>query len=173
MGHALVSTVNQQRETFTNREYYAAKLARQTQETAGCQSLTSFLHVVANNVFKNLSIMRRDVLNAETIFGPSVASLKGRTVRHKPAAVPTPNITILSEILQRHHQVTLVSDIFSFDRSSFLMTKSRNLKFTMVHPTTKQNIDTLFQLLTQVFDLYKTGRFRVAHLFADNQYEQI
>ena len=124
-------------------------------------------------MFRNLPVTRRDVLNAETIFGPSVASMKGRTVRHKPDAVLTLSFTIPPEVLSRHQQATLVSDIFSVDRSSFLMTKSRSIKFTTVQPTTKQDINSLFDLLTQVFSVYTNGGFRVRHLFADNQFEPL
>jgi hypothetical protein len=173
VGHTMVSTVKQQREGYTNREYHAAKLARQIQEAAGAQSLTSFLYAVDNNVFRNLPITRRDVINAETIFGPSIASLKGRTVRHKPDAVPTPHFTIPPEILRRHQTITLASDIFTIDRCLFLMTKSRSIKFTTVQPTVKQDTEVLYQLLLQVFSVYRNGGFRVRHFFGDNQFEPL
>ena len=151
--HAFVTTVAQQREAFTNCQYHQAKLAMEIQEAIGCPSLSA----VENNTFRDLPITRRDVLNAEVIFEPSVVSLKDRTTYHKPAHVPSPAVDIPPELLQLHRIVTPVADIFTIDRVPFLLTKTRNVRFTTVQHTPKQDSDTLFSLLVQVFNVHNNG----------------
>ena len=122
-----------------------------------CPSLSTFLSAVENNTFRDLPITRRDVLNAEVIFGTSVTSLKGRTTHHKPIHVPFPITDIPPELLQLHRIVTLVTDMFTVDNIPFLLTKSRNVRFATVQHTPKQDTDTLFALLVQLSICTKMG----------------
>ena len=80
-GVTLVNTVEDNRTSYTNRDYSRAVLARQIQSIIGRPSVRTYLKIIENNLLPNCPITRRDIIAAENIFGPDVGALKGKTVR--------------------------------------------------------------------------------------------
>ncbi len=62
----------------------------------------------------------QDAMAAYKIWGPSVATLKGKTVWKKPEPIKTDIVSILKEICELHKEVTLTIDIFLMNKIPFL-----------------------------------------------------
>ena len=60
--------------------------------------MKNFKHMISTNMISNCPINITDVDNAEKIFGPSMASLKGKSPRSKPKPVIRDDIQIPEEI---------------------------------------------------------------------------
>jgi hypothetical protein len=80
----LVSTVQENRIGFTARQLEEAKRARRLLHILGLPAAENLKNILRMNAIKNCPVTVEDVTNAEKMFGPDVASLKGRTTRSKP-----------------------------------------------------------------------------------------
>ena len=92
--HVFLTTVDDNKTKFTKRDVKLAELARSIQNRIGRPSLRAYLNIIKNNLLPNTPISITDVLNAERIFGPSLGSIKGKTVRTKPNAINISEILI-------------------------------------------------------------------------------
>ena len=64
----------------------------------GFLSERDFDNILRSKMIVNCPVTFRDVKNAKLIFGPDITSLKGKSVRHKPASVVTDYAEIPREI---------------------------------------------------------------------------
>jgi hypothetical protein len=88
--------------------------------------------MVSSNMIKNCPVTLTDVANANTIFGPDLATLKGKTVRITPPPVATDYVQIPNEIMSLNRNVTLAIDIMFVNGLPFLVSISRKINFTTV-----------------------------------------
>ncbi len=80
-------------------------------------------------IIPNCPINVNDITNTRDIWGPDLASLRGKTVRQTPAQVVAKYVAVPKLVIDRNKTVTLAADVFFVDRTGFLMTVSRNIKF--------------------------------------------
>ena len=66
---------------------FTAFEARKLQGMIGSPSEKDYGGMVSSNMIKNCPIDSTDVSNARAIFGPDLASVKGKTVRRKPKLI--------------------------------------------------------------------------------------
>jgi hypothetical protein len=104
---------------FSKRQIARADKARSLYASLGFPSTKDFLWILQSNQIKDCPVTVDDANAAYKIWGPSVAALKGKTVRKQPEAVKTETIYIPKEIRELHKEVTLTINIF-------LSTKSRS-----------------------------------------------
>ena len=76
----LVQTVRSNYEGFTKKYIKAAKAARKLQVIIGSPGEKDYGGMVSINMIKNYPIDSTDVSNARAIFGPDLASVRGKTV---------------------------------------------------------------------------------------------
>jgi hypothetical protein len=129
---AMVDTVKANREGFTDRDYERAKRARKSLGLVGYPSPRDFKNMVSSNMIKNCPVTPSDVSNANKIFGPDLATLKGKTVRQTPPPVITDYVQIPQEILSLNRNVTLTIDIMFVKGLPFIVSISRKIKFNTV-----------------------------------------
>jgi hypothetical protein len=127
-----IDTIKTNREGFTERDYEHAKRARKVLALVGYPSPKDFKHMVSSNMIKNCPVISTDVANANTIFGPDLATLKGKTVRITPPPVATDYVQISKEIISLNRNVTLAIDIVFVNGLPFLVSISQKIKFTTV-----------------------------------------
>ena len=77
---ALVQTVCRNYEGFTKKDIKAAKAARKLQGMIGSPSEKDYGGMVSSNMIKNCPVDSTNVSNARVIFGPDLASVRGKTV---------------------------------------------------------------------------------------------
>jgi hypothetical protein len=103
----LPQTVADNAKFYTKRQVTRAKAARDLLHAVGCPSVADLKCILKMNGIANCPITLDDVDIAEEIYGPDVASLKGKTTRQKPAPVVSDQVTIPKELRQKHQNVVL------------------------------------------------------------------
>jgi hypothetical protein len=126
----MASTVAQESEGFSEKQIVQAKTARDFQTKVGHPSTQDLKSVIKLNLIANCPGTTEDVDWAETIFGPSLPILKGKTTRQSPQLVQTDYVAVPESILSANQHVTLFGDIFFINKVPFFATVSDQLKFT-------------------------------------------
>ncbi len=75
-----VQTVRGNYDGHTKRDVLQAKEVRHAQAMTGNPSEGDFKGMVSGNLIKNCPVTTTDITNARTIFGPDLASVRGKTV---------------------------------------------------------------------------------------------
>jgi hypothetical protein len=97
----------------------------------GSPSKGDFKSMVRGNMINNCPATTDAITNTRAIFGPNLASLRGKTVRRTPAPVVADYVSVARDIVDRNKIVTLAADAFFVDGIAFLLTVSRQIKFIM------------------------------------------
>ena len=87
-GYCFIDTVPNNLASFTRREIEGATAARVLYRKLGRPSQSIFEHLLASNFIRNCPITADDARRATYIYGPDLASLKGKTTRRSPTHVP-------------------------------------------------------------------------------------
>ena len=95
----LLNTVSENRERFTPRDYKGDWESRRGMHLLGFPPERDFENMVRSKMIVNCPVTFSDVKNAKLIFGTDITSLKGKSVRRKPASVITDYIEIPRETL--------------------------------------------------------------------------
>ena len=98
----------------------------------GFLSKRDFENMVCLNMIVNCPVTFSDVKNTKLIFGSDMTSLKRKSVRRKPACVVTDYIEIPREKLELRRELEVSTDIVFINKLPFLVSISRQLKFTMI-----------------------------------------
>jgi hypothetical protein len=167
----MVNTIKENCEGFTRREVDKAKEARGALALVRYPSPKDCMNMVRSNMIKNCPISPTDITNAHKLFGPDIATLKGKTVRRTPAGVMTEYAEIPKKIISLNKNVTLAVDIMFVCGLPFVVSISRKIKFTTVEylPGRKQPI--LIKSLRKILRLYQNRGFKVEIALMDREFE--
>ena len=91
-----------------------------------------FENMVRLNMIVNCPVTFDYVKNTKLIFGPDINSLKGKSVRRKPASVVTDYVEISREILESCKKLEVSTDIIFIKTLPFVVIISLGLKFTTI-----------------------------------------
>ena len=166
----MLSTVAGNAKQFTQRQYKNAVLARRVQNIIMRPGTREFMDVSINHI-RNCPINKQHIQTAETIFGPNLGSLKGKTTYHAPPHVAGHITPVPPEILAAHSNIHLTVDIMYINKLPFLVTYSRSLRFATVEFLENRQTPTICKKLQSVFNLYHHRGFTITRLFADPEFE--
>ncbi len=107
---------------------------------------------------------------AYKIWGPSIAALKGKTVRRQPVPVKFDTVSIPKEIRELHKKVTLTIDIFFVNSIPFFITLSRDIYFTTVTHLSDRSLGEIFKALKGIFYYYLQRDFCVMFITGDGEF---
>ncbi len=110
--HCFMETVKSNMLLFTKRQIHSANLVRNLQAGLAFLSNANMKWAIQSNLIKDCPVTVRDMGMAIKVWGPSIAMLKGKTVRMMPPVVRQDVIEIPKEIRELHKDVTLTIDIF-------------------------------------------------------------
>jgi hypothetical protein len=92
-----------------------------------------FGNMVCSNMIHNFPITPLfDIAASYKIFGPDMSTLTGTMMRNTPEPVLTDNVKIPKEIMDLNRDVNLAADIIFVSGLGFLVSASRELKFTTI-----------------------------------------
>jgi hypothetical protein len=126
----MVNTVEGNREGYTDRNFSAAKQAWRAPGMMGYPSEKYFKHMVSSNMIRNYPVTPKYINAANNIFGPNVVSMKGKTLRATQDPVLTEYVEIPKDTVVLNKDVMLMADVMFVDGLGFLVTASRDIKFT-------------------------------------------
>ena len=173
--YTMVSTVAQQKKMFSRRQIEAADTARELYRKLGRPDEAEFYSILTKNLIRNCPVTPDDARRASHIYGPDVATLKGKM--HRMAAAPrAPTfeaIPLPAPISAHHRNVTLCVNFFFVQGIGFLHTISRGMGFRTVSPVGDRSHKTILDEIKTVINLYRSRGLSVCDLHADNEFECI
>lgn len=169
----LVNTVADNYEGFTKREVLKAHAARRFQRMIACPSDRDFQGLVREKLIANIPVAVTDVQNANHIFGPDIAGLRGKTVRRPPDHVATDYVQIPRDFLDRHRNVTLTADLMFVNGLPFFITASRGINLVTIEFASTRTAPNLCKLLNRVVTVYSTAGLTVQTVMMDMEFQPL
>ena len=166
----VVNTVKENKKNYTNNDYLCALRARELQITMGRPSTATFVAALKNNGLMNCPVTPGDVRAAEQIFGPDIASLKGKTTRRNPPIIDSPITPVPADILKRYQNVTLCIDIMYVNRIPRLVSISRNIKFGTIEAIPNNKTAIALKGVKAILQVYRWNGFNIEMAFMDGEF---
>jgi hypothetical protein len=139
----------------------------------GYPSPSDFTTMVRANMIRNCPVTPTDITTSNKIFGPDVASLKGKTVRNRPAPVLTDYAEIPQTIIDLNKDVTLAADVMFECGLGFMVSTSRKLKFTTIEHVPRRTKPILVKSLNKVFNIYNSRGVKIVTALMDREFEPL
>ena len=169
----MVDTVRGNMEGFTKKEKIKAKLAYEARGMVGHMSERDFDFLVSNQKLDNMPFTFTDLQNSKRMFGPSLAAVRGKTVRVAPERVVTDLVAIPRDFMLLHKNVVLVCDIMFVNNVAFLITMSRGIKFITVECLTSRSAKHIAYSLKNVMKLYGRNGQNVQTILTDMEFTSV
>jgi hypothetical protein len=163
----LVQTVRENYEGYTKREILKAKEAHRGQAMIGNPSKGDYRGLVSSNMISNCPIAPTNITNVRAIFGPDLASVRGKMARRNPAPVVADHVAVPCAVVERSKVVMMATDIFFVDGTPFLVTLSRNIKFVTVEHLPMRTAKALVKHIKRVLHVYGRVGFNVRTILMD------
>jgi hypothetical protein len=109
--HVHVNTVHGNYEGFSLNQIEQATTSRGLMGMVATPSACDFQGLVRLNLLKDCPVTNDDIKTAHAIFGPDLASIRGKTVWCKPTRVVTDYVAIPQALIGVHSHVTVAADI--------------------------------------------------------------
>jgi Reverse transcriptase (RNA-dependent DNA polymerase) len=173
--YTMLSTVRDNKKMFTPRDVVNADAARRLYRLLGRLSDAEFLKLLGNGSLLNCPVTVADAQRANAIYGPDVASLKGKTTRTGSAPrVPALDVIPLPPHISSHYRnVVLCIDFLFVQGHPFFHTISRDLQFRTIAAVPDRKHSTILTELQAVIKLYAVRGFIVCDIHADTEFECI
>jgi hypothetical protein len=170
---SLVQTVEDNMAFYTSRQIERAKRARDLLHTLGCPSIADLKKIIKMNSIKDCPVTLDDINLAENIYGPDVASLKGKSTRPRPTPVVSDIIEVPDELIAAQHEIDLCIDTFFVNSLAFLATISRRIKYRTCDFIKSRKVSDYRSVLAKVITKYLEAGFTIKCIYADNEYEPV
>jgi hypothetical protein len=170
--YTLLNTVAGNKTLFTRREIEGADKARKLYQQLGRPSESFFQKILSQRMIINCPVTADDAKRALVIYGPDLATLKGKTTRQNGQHVPSITPIPLPDYVREHHNnITLCIDIFFVQGQRFFHTISRDIKFRTVNPVLSLTKATLIENTMAVINAHRQRGFIVSNIHADGAFE--
>ena len=156
---SLLNTVEENKSLYTKGQIQRADAARKLYRVIGHPSIRDYKNIIQTNQIKNCPITIEDINICEQIYGPDVATLKGKTVRTKPKPVVRDYVEIPRQLIQAHKGIILFADIMWIDGVPLLITLSKHVKFITIRYIHDRTKETLMEALDATFIKYNQADF--------------
>ena len=150
-----------------------AQEARQVKHLLGFPSKREFENMVRSNTIVNGPVTFSDVKKAKLVFGPDITSLKGKSVRRKPASGVINYVAIPREILESCKKLDVSTDIMLINKLPFLVSISRRLKFTTIEYLSSMNEIALVTSINKIVRYYRSRGLHVGTMFVDPEFNSL
>ena len=108
-----VETVHDNKTLFTKRQIKGAKKALRLYNCLSHPLMDDFKWALHTNCIKESPVTFNDAIIAEKIYGPDIASLKGKTTQKSAQVVVVKDLILIPKhLINMHKNVTLAIEIF-------------------------------------------------------------
>jgi hypothetical protein len=166
-----VSTVENNKSKYADRDYTRATLARKIQILVGRPELKDFLRYIEGNSLPNCPITRQDAINAHHIFGRDVGPMKGKTTRSTLPGIRANLANILKAIMAQYCDITLCIDIMFVNKIPFFLSISRDIRFITAAVLPNRQAPSLIKALKDINGVYRQLGFRITVILGDSEFE--
>jgi hypothetical protein len=170
---SMLSTLEENKTFYTNRQVERAKKARALARALGCPSDADLKMILRLNLIKDCPVVQEDVKLAEMLFSKDVAIIKGKTTRKKPKPVIQDIIEVPKALKLAQKDVTLCIDTFFVNKMSFLHTISNKIHYPTLQWVPDWETKTYRQYLEVVFKVYWKAGFEIRYVCADQKFEGV
>ena len=151
----LNSTVEGNKNQYTRREIEGADQARALNKKIRRPSEKGFTDILSNNMIRNCPVPPDDAKRALKIYGPDIATLKGKTVKKQNSAIPNYQASqIPTPIIAQYPNVRLFIDVFWVNGKPYLHTISEWIKFRTVAAIPNRSKRTLLVETHTIINFY-------------------
>ncbi len=171
--HLHVNTVCANYECFTKQQVENAERTCRLMGMVATPSECNFQGMVRHNLLKDCTVSNEDVHNPHPIFGPDLASIRGKTVQCKPEQVVTDYPKIPRDFFMHHNRGTLVADMMFVNLVLFLVSTSRNISLITIKHAPDQKASKLGYLLKHIGRVYACAGFTVQTILMDNEFHKV
>jgi hypothetical protein len=165
-GKALVSTVSSNLQEYSVREQTDAKKAKDLSKVLGYPSPQSIIDMINNGAIINCPVTAKDVARANKIYGPDLASLRGKSRKQKTSSIST-------DYLPREvsSDLTLHVDMMFVNTNAYLISVSTPLGLTIVnelgHTKGSRSLKSVAPALMEQINTYASRQFKVKTINTD------
>ena len=172
-GASFVTTVKENKRMFTSAELQQAKAARELFKMIGSPSYRDFLALVEHNMIPNAKVGSKDIQNAESIYGPDLGVIQGKTVRDTPKRLQENIVAVPANILLKYQQVILYADIMFVAGMPFLVTLSQHIRFYTAARLKNRDAKVIGDALIKVIRLYSKRGFHIHVIHMDGEFNSV
>jgi hypothetical protein len=170
---AMIQTIRQHYKGFTKRKVQDAIKARKAQAMTGHPTDAQFLEMVRNKTIKNCPVKPKHITNDCSIFGLSIAGVRGKTVRRKPEQLEAYPGCIPDDFHRLYRFVVITADVMFVNGIAFLTTLSQKLRLSTVEQLPSRTATQLSNSLTKIVRLYACTGFIVCIIMMDQEFDKV
>jgi hypothetical protein len=138
---------------------------REQYKKIGRPSEKEFNDILQNNLICNCPVTSDNAKRALKIYGPDVATLKGKTVKKQNRGIPNYQaVQIPAPVIAQYNNVRLFVDIFWVNKSPYFHTILEWIKFCTVSAISNRYKRTLLMETKAVTNMYETRGFNVTRI---------
>ncbi len=157
----MVNIVRKNVKGFTKYEIKVAQEARRHQGMIENSMDREFTGMVHEKLIANCPVTVHDVQNANQIFGPDLANLRGKTARSKLEHVRVDHVEIPWDIVEMHKYVMIMADVMFVNGLPILVTSSRGISLISIEFLPLRTAKCLASIDKQVVRIYGKAGFTV------------
>ena len=125
------------------------------------------------NSIWNCPVIKEDLAIAENIYGPDVASLKGKATRARPTPVVHDTISIPPELIEAQRNVELCIDTLFVNNMPFLTTISKHIMYRTATWIPSREITSYRSVIEKILAIYTVVGFHVKQISCDCEFDPV
>ena len=166
-------TVEDNTQFYSDHQVSRAKRAWSLLHATGCLTVSDLRKILKMNSIADCPVTAEDIDLAEKIYGPDMASLKGKTICKKPQPIVHDYVSIPKELVETQQDLTLSIDAIFVNSMPFLTTISENLKFRTADFLSARTIEEYHKTLDKVFGVYNDAEFGIKRIKCNQEFQPI
>ena len=133
--------------------------------------MTDLKTIIKTNAIEDCPVTLGDLELAQKIYGPDIASLKGKTTRRKPKqAHMEDEVAIPQELIDAQGRVDLSIDTMFVNGMAFMTSVSHRIMYRTVEYVPRRTMDGYKLKLNNIKRIYDKAGFTLAAISADNEF---
>ena len=121
----------------------------------------------------NCPIRIEDIKIAQNIFGPDMATLKGKSTRKKQKPVLEDWIELPKEILEKHSKIELCIDVMYINGVGLMTAIDRTIKYQSVEYIESRHASSHLKALSVIANGYNKAGYYVYMVYCDREFKPL